>query len=191
MKALVIVLAAGLAFSGAAHAARDVPAALQPYMTQDEYRAAGLHKLNPAELAQFQAWFVRTVEGREMPPAPAAAATPERAAAPATPATQAAEVAGDTPSRAGRTESERLFGNEQMENVEEITARIDGVFEGWDGPTELRLDNGQVWQTLGGSRFTPLAPIPNAQVTIKRGAFNSYRMRVEGYNRSIQVKRIE
>jgi hypothetical protein len=182
MKALVIALATGLAFAGVAHAARDVPAALQPYMTQDEYRAAGLHKLNPAELAQFQAWFVRTVEGRELPPA---------AAAPATPAATPAAPAADTPRRAGRTEDERLFGNEQLENVGEITARIDGVFEGWQGPTPFRLDNGQVWETVGGSRFTPLAPIPNAQVTIKRGAFNSYRMQVEGYNRSIQVKRIE
>lgn len=185
MKALVIALAAGLAVAGAVHAARDVPAALQPYMTQDEYRAAGLHKLNPAELAQFQAWFVRTVEGRALPTA--VVQPPARAATPATPA---AEVT-DTPHRAGRTEEERLFGNEQLENVRELTARIDGVFEGWDGPTSFRLDNGQVWQTLGGSKFTPLEPIPNAQVTIKRGAFNSYRMQVEGYNRAIQVKRIE
>ncbi len=187
MKVLVIALAAGLAFAGAVHAARDVPAALQPYMTQDEYRAAGLHKLNPAELAQFQAWFVRTVEGRELPPQ---AAAPARGRA-AAPETSAAPQVADTPRRAGRTEEERLFGNEQLENVSEITARIDGVFEGWDGPTLLHLDNGQVWQTLGGSRFTPLAPIPNAQVVIKRGSFNSYRLQVEGYNRSIQVKRIE
>ncbi len=31
---------------------RDVPAALRPYMTGEEFRAAGLHKLNPVELAQ-------------------------------------------------------------------------------------------------------------------------------------------
>ncbi|MEX0899110.1 MAG: hypothetical protein WD081_00300 [Gammaproteobacteria bacterium] len=181
MKALMIVLAAGLAFAGAAHAGRDVPSALKPYMTQDEYRAAGLHKLNPAELAQFQAWFVRTVEGHEAPPVAAQAPTP------VTPD----QAADDVPRRAGRTESERLFGNEQMKNVSEITARIDGTFEGWDGPTRFRLENGQTWETVGELRFTPLAPIPNAQVTIRRGAFNSYRMQVEGYNRWIQVTRIE
>lgn len=181
MKALVIAVAAGLVFAGAVHAARDVPAALQPYMTQDEYRAAGLHKLNPAELAQFQAWFVRTVEGRELPP-PAAAQAP---------APTAAAEAGDVPRRAGRTESERLFGNEQMENAREITARIEGTFEGFDGPTRFRLDNGQVWEIVDRLQFTPLEPIPNAQVTIRRGAFNSYRMQFEGYNRWYQVKRIE
>ncbi len=186
MKALVTAVVVGLAFVATAHAARDVPAALQPYMTQDEYRAAGLHKLNPAELAQFQAWFVRTVEGQALPP-PTAAQAPARAAEPAAPA---AEVA-DIPRRAGRTESERLFGNEQMENVREIVAHIDGTFEGWDGPTRFRLDNGQVWETVGSIRFTPLAPIPNAQVTIRRGAFSSYRMQVDGYNRWYQVKRIE
>lgn len=181
MKALVIAVVAGLVFAGGVHAARDVPAALQPYMTQDEYRAAGLHKLNPAELAQFQAWFVRTVEGRELPP-PAAAQAP---------APTAAAEAGDVPRRAGRTESERMFGNEQLENVRELTARIEGTFKGWDGPTRFRLDNGQVWQTVGSVRFTPISPIPNAQVTITRGALNSYRLKVEGYNRSVQVKRIE
>ena len=186
MKALVMAVAVGLAFMGTAHAARDVPAALQPYMTQEEYRAAGLHKLNPAELAQFQAWFVRTVEGQELSP-PAAAQAPARAAESAAPAAEAADI----PRRAGRTESERLFGNEQLENVREIVARMEGTFEGWDGPTRFRLDNGQVWETVERIRFTPLAPIPNAKVTIRRGAFNSYRMQVEGYNRWYQVKRIE
>lgn len=180
MKALSVALLIGsVVFAGPLAAGRDVPAALKPYMTEAEYRAAGLHKLNPAELAQFQAWFVRTMDGA---PPPREAAGPATAApvteAPATP-------------RPGRTQAEQLFGNEQLENEDEMVAHVVGTFTGWSGPTRIELDNGQVWQTLGGSKFTTLGPIENAQVTITRGAFNSYRLKVEGYNTFVQVKRIE
>ena len=52
MRALGIALL--FAFAGPAIADRDVPAALQPYMTEEEYLAAGLDKLNPAELAALR-----------------------------------------------------------------------------------------------------------------------------------------
>ena len=44
---------------------------------------------------------------------------------------------------------------------------------------------------MAGIERTTLRPMENAQVTITRGAFNSYRLKVEGYNRNVQVKRIE
>ena len=181
MRALGIALL--FAFAGPAIADRDVPAALQPYMTEEEDLAAGLDKLNPAELAQFQAWFVRTLQSRRE------GAAPTRAGA--APAADAPTIVADETPRAGRNESERRFGNEQLENMDELTASVVGTFNGWDGPTRIELDNGQVWQTLGGSQFTTLRPMENAQVTITRGAFNSYRLKVEGYNRNVQVKRIE
>ena len=178
MKGLKVAVLVGLVvFAAPLAAGRDVPAALKPYMTQDEYRAAGLHKLNPAELAQFQAWFVRTMDGAP-PPSEARVET------------VAPTAVVDTPAP-GRTEGERRFGTEQLENERTLVAHIIGTFNGWNGPTRFELDNGQVWETLSGANFTPLAPIPNAQVTITRGAFNSYRLKVEGYNRSVQVKRIE
>lgn len=179
-----LVVSGALAFGlvGYAQARDDVPAALKPYMTEDEYRAAGLHKLNPAERAQFQAWFVRTMDGRRAAAPPAVQASPTAPEAPADPVV----------ARAGKTDAERLFGNEQLENAREMTARIVGTFTGWDGKTRFELDNGQVWETVGSTtRFVPLQPIESAAVTIKRGAFNSYRMQVEGYNRWAQVTRIE
>ena len=181
MKALGIALL--VAFAAPAFGDRDVPAALQPYMSEEEYLAAGLDKLNPAELAQFQAWFARTM--RAAPPAKAASPRDE-AAVVSTPT-----VADDTVAPAGRNESERRFGNEQLENVGELVAHVTGTFTGWDGPTRFKLDNGQVWETIGSSKFTPLRPMENAEVTITRGAFNSYRLKVEGSNRYVQVKRIE
>ena len=182
MKKLMWVFV-GLAVAGGVFARDDVPAALEPYMSQEEYRAAGLHKLNPAELAQFQAWFVRTMRAQERSAAP----VPSQPTV-AAPATEAAPIVA----RAGRTDEERLFGNEQLDNVREMTARIVGTFNGWDSKTRFELDNGQIWETVRStSRFTPLRPLENPEVTIKRGAFNSYRLQVEGYNRWAQVIRIE
>jgi hypothetical protein len=73
--------------------------------------------------------------------------------------------------------------------VEEIQSRIVGEFDGWRGGTIFRLENGQVWRQLDQSRYVYRVDSP--VVTISRGAFGSYRLRVEGRNRSVSVRRIE
>ncbi len=196
---------------------RDVPAALRPYMSAEEFRAAGLHKLNPVELAQFQAWFVRTMRSSgEDPLARAPDARPPGAAGAADASRdelaaerrrlaeerrqleedrralaqqRASQADGEGPAPAP---AQTGFGAVQQDDgPRRLDARIVGTFNGWDGPTRIRLDNGQVWETVGGVRWGPRGSMENPAVIIRRGLFNSYTLQVQGYNIRVQVKRVE
>jgi hypothetical protein len=51
------------------------------------------------------------------------------------------------------------------------------------------LENSQVWRQAEEGRlvFRSTAPL----ITIRRGAFGTYRLSVEGINRSVRVRRLE
>jgi hypothetical protein len=71
---------------------------------------------------------------------------------------------------------------------DEIQSHLIGEFTGWRGNTEFRLENGQVWRQAEADRLAFQADAP--LVTIRRGAFNTYRLSVEGVNRAVRVRRI-
>lgn len=226
---LSLALAAGLSIacmlSGTPALAQDVPAALRPYMTATEFRAAGLHKLNPAELAQFQAWFVRamraggddplarTPEAQASLPAVASgdplaverrrlaeerrqleaerrALADERARLEAMPA-QGGQIGPGTVPLGVPADDPRVFGLPGSSGLDQMTANVVGEFDGWDGPTRIVLANGQIWQTLDSTSWRPRRPIQNAGVTIYRGTFGRYQLRLDGSNRRVDVRRIE
>lgn len=226
---LSLALAAGLSIgcmlAGTPALAQDVPAALRPYMSAEEFRAAGLHKLNPAELAQFQAWFVRamraggddplarTPEARPSLPAVAGgdpleierrrlaeerrqleadrrALSEERARLEAMPAQSQQLGVGMVPLGVS-ADDPRVFGTPGSSGLDSITAIIPGEFDGWDGPTRIVLANGQVWETTESLAWHPRRPIQDASVTIYKATFGRYQLRVEGYNRRVDVRRIE
>ena len=87
------------------------------------------------------------------------------------------------------------FGAEQVEKppVTFIEARLVGDFNGWTGKTIFTLDNGQVWQQTNNyiRDYKPPSPIPQAKVTISKGLFGSYNLRVEGVKRIVQVERVK
>ena len=87
------------------------------------------------------------------------------------------------------------FGKEQVEpeRMDRIEAHLVGTFNGWSGSTVFRLDNGQVWRQLKNyaKPYTPRAPIVEPKVTIERGALGSYKLRFEGINRVVLVKRVK
>jgi hypothetical protein len=87
------------------------------------------------------------------------------------------------------------FGAERLppSDVDHIEARLLGEFNGWDGNTVFRLDNGQVWQQTRNyiADYTPREPIPQPHVTIERGMLGTYNLQVEGVKRIVQVKRIK
>lgn len=146
---------------------------LEERMTAKDFREAGLDKLSDAELAALNAWIERSV--RLADPAVANAAGQS-------PAVAGAAVAATGPSAA---ESQVGFENARRE---EFSTRIVGPFKGWFGKTKFELENGQVWQQIEEDRYPMTAESP--VVTIKPGAFNSWRLHVEGYNRTTPVKRI-
>jgi hypothetical protein len=69
-----------------------------------------------------------------------------------------------------------------------ISARILGEFEGWDGDTRFRLDNGQLWQQRVGGRYR--VPVrTNPEVEIERSRFGHY-LKVVETGRMVGVYRI-
>lgn len=69
-----------------------------------------------------------------------------------------------------------------------VVSSVAGTFRGWTGNTEFRLANGQVWQQTGGSNLSVNMESPT--VVIEKGMFNSWYLRVEGYNTRAKVKRL-
>jgi len=73
-------------------------------------------------------------------------------------------------------------------NRSTIVSRIVGEFRGWDGGTEFVLENGQVWQQKGSGVLAGVR-LTNPTVTIEPALFSGWRLKVEGYNSFIEVRR--
>lgn len=87
---------------------------------------------------------------------------------------------------------EQEFGLEkqaELRTPDELVSTIPGEFDGWHGKSTFTLANGQVWQQTDNARFTHHAT--NPEVVIEKGVWGSFRMKVDGLNRSIPVKRIK
>lgn len=76
------------------------------------------------------------------------------------------------------------------EGPESISSYIPGEFKGWTNGDKLTLANGQVWKIKDSSgRFYHSATDP--RVTISKGMFGSYRISIDGINKSARVKRVK
>lgn len=134
-------------------------------MTGREFTETGLHKLTEEELAALNEWL------RDH-----SVATMDNAVA------RPGSSGGDT----------RGFEVEAAKEMDrsEISARIEGPFTGWDGNTVFKLDNGMIWKQAEGDTFY-LKEIDSPLVTIKPGAFGTWRLSVEGYGSKVRVKRLQ
>ena len=82
-----------------------------------------------------------------------------------------------------------IFGKVIESEANEISSRIIGQFNGWDGDTEFNLENGQIWQQSGNGILK--VSMNNPKVTIKKGVFGGFIFSVEGYNSKVKVKRVK
>lgn len=134
---------------------------LEERMSDAEFRGAGLDKLTPEELEQLNGWL--------------------RSRLNAIPTTAV------SPSQQGFKADDGLFstGGDRSE----IVSRVDGVFDGWNRNTVLKLENGQWWQVTESQSFA-VPEMQSPTVTISPAMLGSWLMKVEGYNRSARVTRI-
>ena len=127
------------------------------------------------------------VQATTVPTTPAAptdvtvAAEPK---APAQPQVSGTLAAPDSPERFGIEQVER-----EAETPDVLESRLVGDYRGWTGNTVFELENGQVWRQVqsGSARYRGPA---NPRVYIRKRAFGSYRLQVEGSNRTIRVDRV-
>lgn len=150
-----------LTLSCASALAQNQFSTLEEKMTGSEFMAAGLDKLTPEELAALNLWLRSHSVG-----------TLEVARVPQ----------GDT----------RGFEDAAMSAMDDrdIIARVVGPFQGWDGNTVFTLDNGQIWKQAEKRTFY-VPTTEDAVVRIEKGAFGTWKLSVEGYNRQVKVERIQ
>lgn len=165
--ALAALLVLASALSWHAFAQEATPPSIEQQMTPEQFKAAGLNKLSPEELANLNAWLNQTVDIKS-----------------ARAAKQAAKQAEE------RVKDENRgflnFGSEEA-----IVAHIKGAFEGFARDRIYVLDNGQVWQQTDNARLEGVS-LDNPEVKIRPRIFgNTWQMTVGGYNTRAEVKRIK
>ncbi len=139
---------------------------VEQQMSAEEFKAAGLDKLSAQELAALNAWLQHKVVQET---------------------TKAVEVAKEE----GRKEvKETNRGFFDFGSAEAIESNIVGEFKGFANGKQYTLANGQVWEqiepaSLAGVRKT------DPEVSIKPGMFNSWFMKIKGYNTAAKVRRIK
>lgn len=142
---------------------------LEEQMNGREFQEAGLHKLSADELAALNAY----IRERNL--------LPDSEGAPAEARTSGGEVLPP---------SVDLRGFENRETPDAIVSRIKGRFRGWQGNgTRFELENGQVWEQMDSETFA--IDVDNPTVTIRNFAFGTWRLKVDGYNNQIRVRRIK
>lgn len=142
-------------------------------MTGKEFMEAGLDKLTDEELAALNRWL------RDHSVATLESARPNTSAA----------AGRSTAAPTGMPGDERGFEGAATDRST-IVSRLVGEFDGWDGETIFELENGMVWKQDETDKFFTRS-MANPEVTIKSGLFNSWRLSVEGYNKSVKVERIQ
>jgi hypothetical protein len=147
---------------------------IEERMTGKEFMETGMGKLSPQELAALNDWLR----------AHSVATLDEARALPAAGAGAAAATAGGVDTRGFESQVSSEF------DKQDIVANIKGPFNGWRDGTTFVLDNGMIWEQAESSTFS-MPATENARVIIEAGVFGSWRLRADGYNRSVKVKRIQ
>jgi hypothetical protein len=173
---------------------------LRKELGEETYEASGLDKLSPEELATLsnavagllgrQEEEIRVVVKDEVR---SEVKDEVRAEVEAEVRTQVEEELaipkGDD--RFGlETVTKRVQDMFQRDAPDVIESRLIGDFDGWSGHTKFRLENGQVWRQSESDTFV-VRTRKSPKVTIRRGMFGSYLLKIEGYNSSVKVERVE
>jgi hypothetical protein len=153
--ALALLLACGSAFAQ--------QAAIEQQMTPEEFKAAGLDKLSPDELARLNAWLNRAVETE----------------------TAKAKV------EAKKNFENDNRGFIHFGSDEDFEAHIVGEFRGFAEGRVYVLDNGQEWKQVDGASLAGVRKT-NPEVKMSPGLIgNTWWLRIKGYNTQAKVQRIK
>ena len=126
-KILVVLLALLTTVSALA---ADGFSSLEEQMTGKEFMNAGLNKLSQEELDALNAWIRGHSLGTLDTPAAAVAAPAAASSAP-----QSEAAGGDR----------RGLASDEGKDDSPSRSRILGEFNGWDGQTIFKLENGMIW----------------------------------------------
>lgn len=135
---------------------------IEQQMTPEQFKATGLDRLSPQELANLNAWLNHTLDVETG---------------------KAAALARD------KVESEHrgFLGGDN----EPIEARIVGEFAGFGRGTSWTLDNGQVWRQVDDAALSGVRRNDPAVKLTPSLLGNTWFLRIQGYNARAKVQRIK
>jgi len=164
MRLPALTLALLLCMPALAQAQRAVDGDLQQQMSATEFKAAGLDKLSPGELAALNAWLQGKVQ-------------------------QAAAGVVEQAREEGRQEViSKNRGFFDFGSREPIQARLEGEFSGFAKGRQYTLDNGQVWEQTDDAHVSGVhRQAPSVKIT--PGVMNVWYLQVEGTNTRAKVRR--
>ena len=168
MKRTLFVLLILLASTS--HLAADGFSSLEEQMTGREFTAAGLDKLTPGELEALNAWI--------------------RSHSLGTLATAKTDLTESKPRPTVAGGDLRGLPSDDGEDDSPIRSAILGDFNGWDGQTIFKLDNGMIWVQDDRDKFY-VRDIENPVAVIERGMFGTWHLHIDGYRDNCKVKRIQ
>lgn len=79
---------------------------------------------------------------------------------------------------------------ESREMPDRLESRLAETIEGWEPNTRFRLDNGQVWQVVDGSRAY-YGKLERPRVVVSRGMLGSFYLQIDGVNQAPRVRRVQ
>ena len=157
-----------LSLSAPALAQRVVQGDLQQQMSAAEFKAAGLDKLNAAELATLNRWLQGKVE----------AATTEAVAA-------VREEAREEGRQEVIVKNRGFF---DFGSNEPISGVLQGEFRGFGKGRIYVLDNGQQWEQTDATSISGVRK-QSPKVSISPGVMGVWYLKVEGVNTQPKVRR--
>jgi len=157
-----------LSLSAPALAQRVVQGDLQQQMSPAEFKAAGLDKLNSAELATLNRWLQGKVE----------AATTEAVAA-------VREEAREEGRQEVIVKNRGFF---DFGSNEPISGVLQGEFRGFGKGRIYVLDNGQQWEQTDATSISGVRK-QSPKVSISPGVMGVWYLKVEGVNTQPKVRR--
>lgn len=162
--ALAFTLAACFALAAPLAFAQQF-SSLEERMSSADFKAAGLDKLSPEQLARLNAFIRGEVN-------------------------KSSAVAREEGMRQqDQNDAEKMGFRTYHGELDTISSSIAGDFHGWDGGTTFTLANGQVWRQIGGDVFA--IRLKNPAVTISPGLIGAWYLKVDGYGSTTKVERVK
>ena len=138
---------------------------LEERMSTADFKAAGLDKLSPEELAKLNA-FVRSEVNKG-----------------------ASQGHAQAVEQAQLAEDARIGFRDYHGDIEAVDSTIPGIFTGWQQGSTFTLANGQIWHVVEADSPLEGIKMSNPVVHISKGLLGDWQLRVEGYNKMAKVER--
>lgn len=163
-RIIAVVLLCAIPALGAAQSGPQAPdqRPIEQRMSPEQFRAAGLDKLDPDELAALNAWLRGTLQ------------------------TETSRAAAEAEQKV-KTVNRGFF---DFGSPDPILARLQGPFRGFGKGQRYTLDNGQVWEQTDAARLAGVK-LQDPEVVISPGVLGVWWMKVGKYNTRAKVRRIK